>query len=120
MTCEGCQAQVLLALGGLIESVRELNQKVGTVMSQQDDLNTDFTELSTALGDVATQTSNTVTITTQIQAAIAALKAEQPQLDLSELDQLAASAVTTTSGLDTAVSGLSSLVPPAAPATPAS
>lgn len=118
MTCD-CQealSQLLLAVGGITESLHELHRKADKIMTQQDQLNADLTTLTAALGDVATQTSNAVGLAQQIQDEIAELKSDNPQLDLSGLDALAASAASTASGLDTAVSQLAALVPaPAAP-----
>lgn len=121
MTCEYTREvleRCTALLAGMAESLHDLHRKADHIMSQQADLDQDFTELSTALGDVATQTTNATAITAEIQAEIASLQAAQPQLDLSKLDALATSAASTTAALDSSVSGLAALVP-AAPATAA-
>ena len=93
----------------------ELQGKVDAIMTQQDDLNADVQALTTALADVTTQTGNVVNLTTQIQAEIAALQAGNPALDLTALDSLAGQASQVSAALDSAVTSLGGLVPPAQP-----
>ena len=95
----------------------DLQGKVTDIMTQQDDLNADVQALTAALNDVTTQTGNVVNLTTQIQAEIAQLQAGNPALDLTALDALASQAAQVSSSLDSAVSSLGGLVPPAQPPT---
>ena len=69
--------------------LRDLDQKVSALMSQQDEINADVTELQTAAA--------------AIQAEIAKLQTANPALDLT--------------GLTAAISSLTALEPPAAPAS---
>jgi hypothetical protein len=55
----------------IMRSLQLLHQKVDIVMSQQDDINADVTELTTAVAAIA--------------AEIAALQAANPTLDLTAL-----------------------------------
>jgi hypothetical protein len=108
--------------GGLGRELRGINDKLGVIMTQQEGLDADVAKLSTALGDVGTQTGLVVTAQAAIVAEIAALQeqvANGQTVDLTNLDALAASASTTAGQLDTAVGTLTGLVPAAPPAPPA-
>jgi peptidoglycan hydrolase CwlO-like protein len=73
-------------LTDVTRSLAELHAKVDALMSQQDEINTDVTELQAAVAAIADE--------------IAALKAANPELDLS--------------GLETAVAAVQALAPPPA------
>lgn len=84
----------------ILRSLQELHAKVDVIMTQQDDINADVTTIEQGV-------SNLGTAATAIQAEIAALKAANPSLDLSALDQAAAD-------LTGAVTAVSAIAPPAA------
>ena len=84
----------------ILRSLQELHAKVDVIMSQQDDINADVTTIEQGVANLGTAA-------TAIQAEIDALKAANPSLDLSGLDQAAAD-------LTGAVSAVSAIAPPPA------
>lgn len=96
-------------------AVLQLLRKVEKLSEQQQDLDADVTALTTAYGDVQTQTGALVNTTAAIQQEIATLQANNPGVDLTKLDSLAQGAAAATGSLDTAVTSLGALVPPATP-----
>ena len=84
----------------ILRSLQELHAKVDVIMSQQDDITADVTTIEQGV-------TNLGTAATAIQDEIAALKAANPQLDLTKLDQAAAD-------LTGAVTSVTALAPPAA------
>ena len=81
-------------------SLQLLHQKVDIVTEQQDDINADVTTIEAGVAALGTAA-------TVIQAAIAALKAANPSLDLTGLDKAAAD-------LTGAVTAVSAIAPPPA------
>lgn len=102
-----------------------LNAKVDHLSSQQAQLDAAVQALTAVLGDVATQTTTLGTDLTAVAAEITALQAQvangQP-VSLQALTALVTTAQSTQTGLDSAVSTATGMVPPApapAPAPPA-
>jgi hypothetical protein len=91
---------VPVTLAQILRSLQELHAKVDILMTQQDDINTDVTTIEAGVTNLGTATA-------AIQAEIDALKAANPQLDLSGLDKAAAD-------LTGAVSVIGAIPPPAA------
>ncbi len=87
-----CRKAAMVSNAQLLRHLMIIEEKLDVIMSQQDSIDADVTAISAALGDVATQTSAIAATQQQIADEIAALKAGNPALDLSALDQLAATA----------------------------
>jgi predicted nucleic acid-binding Zn-ribbon protein len=85
----------------LLAQLDTINKKLDVIMSQQDDLNTDVQAIQQAVTDLGTAA-------TSIEDEITALKNANPSLDLSGLDTAVAS-------MQTAVSSVAAIAPPAAP-----
>lgn len=99
-----------------------LNRKVDHLSSQQAQLDADVQALTAVLGDVATQTTSLGTDLKAIAAEITALQqqiANAQPVNLDALNALVTTAQSTQSGLDTAVSTATGMVPaPPAPPVP--
>lgn len=82
-------------------------------MTSQDDINAAVTAIQGLATDISTQVAQLGTDVTAIQAEITTLQGQG--VDTSALNTLVASVASTQSSLDTAVSSVSNLVPPATP-----
>jgi hypothetical protein len=89
-----------VTLTQILNQLKTVNKKLDVLMSQQDDITADVTTIEAGVANLGTAV-------TAIQAEIDALKAANPQLDLSGLDKAAAD-------LTGAVSSVTALAPPAA------
>jgi predicted nucleic acid-binding Zn-ribbon protein len=85
-------------------SLRVLHWKVGQLMAEQDQVNTDVATIEAGVASLNTAAAN-------IQVEIAALQKQNPALDLTGLDKAAADV----SAIATAISA----IPPAPPVPPA-
>jgi ABC-type transporter Mla subunit MlaD len=97
----------------LQEMEQRLNQKLEKIMAADDDIKAAVSQMQTTMADVQAQVTQLGTDVTTIQAALAAL----PQnVDTTQLNAAVAQLAQTQANLDTAVGGVTGLVPPAPPA----
>lgn len=102
-------------LTGITTGLNALNEKASRIMTAQDDINATVTAVQGLVSDISTQVAQLGTDVTAIQAEIANLQGAG--VDTSALNALVANLAGTQSSLDTAVSSVGSLVPPAPPAS---
>jgi peptidoglycan hydrolase CwlO-like protein len=93
-------------------SLKGINTKLETVMSQQSDIDAATAALTALTGDIA---ANVAQLGTDIDAIKAALAALPASVDTTALDAAVAAAQGTAASLDASVSSVTDLAPPAPP-----
>jgi mevalonate kinase len=93
----------------ILAIVRDIQEKVGIIMTSQNDIDAAVTTFTTLLTDIQDQTGTLVTDMTEIQQELSAAG-----VDTSKLDAVVTNVKAIDTALDTAVSQVSGLVPPAA------
>jgi predicted trehalose synthase len=98
-------------IGKILSLVQEINTNVGKLMTQQQDIDNAVTAITGLLTDVAAQVAQLGTDLAALQAALAG----GTPVSTAALDSAVAQVQATQTALDSAVSSITSLTPPAAP-----